>query len=187
MEKTTFERHGCEMHKWTIDLGDCTMKISPDCNKHFGGTVSKPDKFGRVVQYDLWINDKAKYSQRLNDLCTKHADASVQVKKDERGELRLRDHGPHPLFGFNVFSFGYMANEAKDRPGHGHEWSSNEASINAAFGTDLIKVVLDNAGWTFISRADMEAFLQKHCGETFGLIKIKTAFLDGPMWAIAEL
>ena len=65
---------------------------------------------------------------------------TLKTVQDNRGEFRLREH-KHPEI--PVFTFGFMCNNPKERPGHGGEWSSNSTAINKVFGTDLIEIALD--------------------------------------------
>jgi len=56
------------------------------------------------------------------------------------GEYRLREykHAEIP-----IFTFGFFADDAKQRPGHGGEWSSNSPVINRVFGTTLREIAVD--------------------------------------------
>ena len=66
--------------------------------------------------------------------------SELTTKDDEKGQYRLRQH-LHPEI--PVYSFGFMANNPKYRPGHGGEWSSNSRQILNIFGEDLLEIALD--------------------------------------------
>lgn len=64
--------------------------------------------------------------------------------KDEieghEGEYRVRKYA-HPEI--PIHTFGWMADNPKQRPGHGGEWSSNSITINKIFKTNLIEIAVD--------------------------------------------
>lgn len=60
--------------------------------------------------------------------------------KIDSGEFNLRVYN-HPEI--PIHSFGFMASNPKERPGHGGEWSSNSGQINKVFGTNLYEVAVD--------------------------------------------
>jgi hypothetical protein len=60
--------------------------------------------------------------------------------KAHGGTFRLTSYTDEE--GNEYFSFGYMVDDVKQRPGHGGEWSSNSKAINEVFGIDLIECAI---------------------------------------------
>lgn len=60
---------------------------------------------------------------------------------NDRGIYRLTKY-THPEVP-EFYSFGFMADNPKERPGHGGEWSSNEGNINKVFGVNIWGVAIN--------------------------------------------
>src|SRR5437868_4060870 len=57
------------------------------------------------------------------------------------GEYKLRFHAHEDLY---IYSFGFLADDPTQRPGHKGEWSSNAQHINKLFDMELTEVAIDN-------------------------------------------
>lgn len=61
-------------------------------------------------------------------------------KRNDDGEYRLTSYN---VEGLTIYTFGWFADDAKSRPGHGGEWSSNSTNINEVFGVNLTEIGVD--------------------------------------------
>lgn len=64
----------------------------------------------------------------------------VQYKEKSDGIYRLTAYEDED--GNKYYSFGFMCNEANQRPGHGGKWSSNSNNINKEFDIDITECAI---------------------------------------------
>lgn len=68
--------------------------------------------------------------------------APIETKtiEDNGGVYRLTKYN---VEGLDIFTYGYLTKDLKQRPGHGGEWSSSCQQINSVFNTNLTEIGLD--------------------------------------------
>ena len=80
--------------------------------------------------------------------------------RDENGEFFLKKY-KHPS-DLIFYTFGYMADDERERPGHGGYWSSNCTTINKIFDVDLIGVAISGFAASMETKAVMGYFNVKN-------------------------
>jgi hypothetical protein len=67
-----------------------------------------------------------------------------EIKKVDDGEFRLTTYETNE--GLKLYTYGFMATNPNERPGHGGEWSSNSTTINKVFSLNLCGIAVKAIG-----------------------------------------
>jgi hypothetical protein len=69
-------------------------------------------------------------------------EGETKTSRNEKGVYRLTKYS-HPEIP-EAYSFGFMADNPRERPGHGGEWSSNESTIGDVFDINIWGIAVNH-------------------------------------------